>query len=63
MPKFSTKWLDSFKAKHNSKKYRQFGKARAYNLIVIKKTLQVIWKRVNLYIDKNMHNIDKSILL
>lgn len=39
MPKFLTGQLDSFKARYNNKKYRQFGKARAYDLIVIKKML------------------------
>ena len=39
MPKFSTGWLDSYKARHNIKKYRQHGEAGVVDLVVIEEKL------------------------
>lgn len=60
MPKFLTRLLNKFKARHHIRKYRLYGKAKAINLVVVKEKLQEIKKIVNLYINKDIYNINAS---
>lgn len=62
IPKFSMGWLNSFKARHNIKKYRQHGESGSIDLVVVEKKLQEIWEAINLYTNKNIYNIDESAL-
>ena len=56
VPKFSTGWLDGFKARHHIKKYKQHGNAG------VEEELQEIWEAVNPYTNEDIYNIDESAL-
>lgn len=60
--KFSTEWLDSFKARHNIKKYKQYRESEFIDLVVVEKKLQKIWETINPYTNENIYNIDKLAL-
>ena len=62
VPKFSTGWLDGFKARHNIKKYKQQRESGLIDLVVVKEELQEIQEDVNLYTNKDIYNMDKSAL-
>lgn len=55
--------MNKFKVKYNIKKYKQYKKVRAIDLIIIEKELQKIWKVVDLYTNENVYSINKFILL
>ena len=62
IPKFSTGWLDGFKARHNIKKYRRHGEASAIDMEVVEKELQEIREAVNPDTNKDVYNMDESAL-
>lgn len=62
VPKFSTGWLDSFKARHNIKKYRQHGESGSIDLVIVKEELQEIREAVNPYTNEDIYNMNESAL-
>lgn len=57
--KFLTEQLDKFKARHNIKKYKQYEKVVAINLVAVEEKLQEIQEVVDLYTNENVYNINK----
>lgn len=62
MPKFSTGWLDGFKARHNIKKYRRHGEAGAIDMEVVEEELQEIREVANPDTNGDVYNMDESAL-
>lgn len=58
LSKFLIGQLNKFKARYHIKKYKPYRETRVINLVVIKKKLYKIQEFVNLYINKNIYNMD-----
>lgn len=61
-PKFSTGWLERFKARHSIKTIRQHGRAGAVDLIVVEEELHEIRETVQRYDSEDVYNMDESAL-
>lgn len=54
-PKFSTGWLEGFKARHIIKKYRLYGEAGAVDMVVVEEELREIREIVQPYDNENVY--------
>lgn len=62
VPRFSTGWLEGFKARHHIKKYRQHGEAGAIDQVAVEEELQEIRETIGPYTNEDMCNMDESAL-
>ena len=60
MPKWSTGWLDGFKARYNIKRYRNFGEVGAVNQIAIEVELEELREQLRSYSNENIYNMDET---
>lgn len=61
-PKFSTGWLEGFKACHSIKIYWLYGEVGAVDMVIVEEKLQEIRETVQQYDNENVYNMDESAL-
>ena len=59
---FPTGWLEGFKGYNSIKKYRLYGEAKTVDLVIIEEKLQEMSETVQLYDNKEVYNMDQSVL-
>lgn len=59
-PKLSIGWLDRFKARHSTRKFKQHGEAGSVNLETVEDELQETREAVDPYDSQNIYNMVES---